>query len=121
MQQDGDALRYVPDVLKSEELCLTAVQQDGSALWAVPETLLFTEKIVKVALGQLASRIDAYSRLWHLFDSLSEHVLREACEYVEEIAATVFVDETKWPEELAERFRKAKQRTDDALIKGGFV
>ena len=39
VQQDGWALDYVPDDLKTPDLCLTAVQQDGWALRFVPDDL----------------------------------------------------------------------------------
>ena len=37
VQQDGRTLAYVPDALKTETLCLAAVQQDGYTLQYVPD------------------------------------------------------------------------------------
>ena len=39
VQQDGWSLEYVPDRLKTPDLCLAAVQQDGLALQLVPDHL----------------------------------------------------------------------------------
>ena len=39
VKQDVDALRYVPEELKTPEICLEAVKRDGGALDLVPEEL----------------------------------------------------------------------------------
>ena len=39
VKQDVDALRYVPEDLKTPEICLEAVKRDGGALVLVPEEL----------------------------------------------------------------------------------
>ena len=43
VKQNGDALRYVPEELKTSEICLAAVEQDGWALLYVPEDLKTSE------------------------------------------------------------------------------
>jgi IMP cyclohydrolase len=45
----GEALRYVPDNLKTEHMCMTAVTQNGSALEYVPEELK-TEQMCMTAV-----------------------------------------------------------------------
>ena len=39
VERNGDALRYVPDELKSEAVCAKAVENDGYALQYVPDEL----------------------------------------------------------------------------------
>ena len=39
VKQDGRLLRYVPEPLKTKEICFAAVQQNGQALKFVPEQL----------------------------------------------------------------------------------
>ena len=40
VQQNGKTLQFVPDALKTEELCLAAVQNDGVAIQFVPDGLI---------------------------------------------------------------------------------
>ena len=51
VQQKGNALEYVPTLLKTPELCLAAVQQNGGALAYVPEALR-TPELYGVAVQQ---------------------------------------------------------------------
>ena len=48
VRQYGLALRYVPEALRTPELCLAAVQQSGNALRWVPE-LLRTPELCRIA------------------------------------------------------------------------
>jgi hypothetical protein len=43
VQEDGSALYYVPDNLKTLELCLLAVEQDATAFYDVPDNLKTVE------------------------------------------------------------------------------
>jgi hypothetical protein len=51
VSQDGRALQYVPEELKTPELCKIAVSQDGWALFWVPKELR-TPEMCKIAVGQ---------------------------------------------------------------------
>jgi len=51
VQQEGCALQFVPEPLRTEALCLAAVQQDGYALVYVPEPLR-TEAVYLAAVQQ---------------------------------------------------------------------
>ena len=51
VEQNGGALRYVPEELRDEKLCLAAVQQFGLALEYVPEELR-DEKMCMAAVKQ---------------------------------------------------------------------
>jgi hypothetical protein len=43
VRESGEALKYVPENLKTEELCLEAVKQNGNMLCCVPENLKTAE------------------------------------------------------------------------------
>ena len=49
VERDGEALKYVPDELKSEAVCAKAVESDGEALQYVPEALM-TEAVCAKAV-----------------------------------------------------------------------
>jgi hypothetical protein len=51
LRQNGQALRYVPKALRTEELCRIAVAQDGWALAHIPKTL-WTEDLCRIAVAQ---------------------------------------------------------------------
>lgn len=51
VQQDGEALEYVPKNLKIEEMCLAAVKQNGMSLKYVPKDLQ-TEEMCLIAVEQ---------------------------------------------------------------------
>ena len=50
--QNGNALKFVLDYLRTEELALAAVQQNGDALEFVPEPLRAKETIALAAVRQ---------------------------------------------------------------------
>ena len=52
LETEGFALEYVPEPLRTAEVCLAAVKQDGFALECVPEPLL-TAEICLAALKQV--------------------------------------------------------------------
>jgi hypothetical protein len=54
VQQYGWALQWVPEALKTPELCLAACQQDGEALQWVPESL----KTPELCLSFIGKKID---------------------------------------------------------------
>ena len=138
----GYALEYVPDALRTSEMCLQAVRQIRVCAATRSRRLATSGNVhggreAKRLCAQIRTRdvdygrdcengngtaciiaIDANVMLGVAFPSSSGNVSRDACEYVEEIAATVFIDPRNCSEELAERLRKAKQRTDDALVNG---
>ncbi len=51
VKQNGEALYYVPEHLKTERICLEAVKQNGYALQFVPEHLI-TEQVCLEAVKQ---------------------------------------------------------------------
>jgi hypothetical protein len=50
VRQDGDALRYVPESMKTPDLCFAAVRQDGEALQYVP-THMKTQAVCWAAIN----------------------------------------------------------------------
>jgi hypothetical protein len=51
VKQNGLALYYVPDELRTKELCELAIQQDGEALQYVPDKLR-TKELCELAVKQ---------------------------------------------------------------------
>ena len=54
VKKDGRALQFVPEALKTEELCVEAVRQDGTALKFVPQEMQ-TSAMVDVAARQIVN------------------------------------------------------------------
>ena len=57
VQQNGKTLEFVPDALKTEELCLAAVQQDGVSIQFVPDKLI-TEALCIAAVRQTSYALE---------------------------------------------------------------
>jgi hypothetical protein len=51
LRENGGALHYVPEDLRTEEMCRNAVAQDGAALEYIPEHLR-TEEICRIAVAK---------------------------------------------------------------------
>jgi len=57
VQQNGKTLEFVPGALKTEALCLIAVQQDGVAIQFVPSELI-TEELCIAAVRNVSYALD---------------------------------------------------------------
>jgi hypothetical protein len=75
VKQDGEALKSVPEELKTPELCLVAVKQHGLALGDVPEELQ-TREILLEAVKQDGSAIE-YVPEHELDDELCLEAVKE--------------------------------------------
>ena len=53
VKKNGSALRYVPEKLRTAELCLTAVEENIDALKYVPESLFAPKKLTLQQVNEL--------------------------------------------------------------------
>ena len=89
VQQNGWALQYVPDDLRTYELCLQAVQQDGLCAAVRSRGVVYRKNCEN---GDGTACADTCTRGSYMaFRDLSESFRSEACEYVEEVAAAIFI------------------------------
>jgi len=71
VQQNGKTLEFVPGALKTEALCLAAVQQDGVAIKFVPNELI-TEELCIAAVRNVSYALE------YVPDALRDKVQAEA-------------------------------------------
>ena len=80
VKEDGAALRYVPDELKTAELCLEAVKRNQWAIQYVPEELKTEEIMEKVTIRKLTEE-EKQKIIFVINDLLSHDIPKKPTEY----------------------------------------
>jgi hypothetical protein len=89
VKQAGKAIRYVPEVLLTVELCMVAVKQNDDAYWDIPETLR-KEEICNVAginPYRWAEKQGMLGIKWVKFNGVSDETEKEIFDCVEKVYA----------------------------------